>query len=555
MAKPIPSREEILQQDREDLQRLGYTQQLFREMGGFSNFAISFSIISILTGAVLLFGYGLKFAGPVINSVGWPLASLFTLCVAASMAEIASAYPTAGGLYFWAFRFGGKTWAWATAWMNMIGQLTATAAINIAAATYIIGAVTTMLHLPSDYKVPVFGSLTNWYFQVFVMALLLIPQALINAFGIRLTAKLNNASVYWHLIGGAVIVALLTFMGKHHNSFGFLFQYTNSVTPLDASSTQLATGITAPALVFGEFKIESPLFALFPFLKSLYSTAPLFLVFTLGLLQAQWTYTGYDASAHVAEETVMARKNSAWGIFLSVLVSAVAGYILLLVLTWCIPNGDIAKTATDAYPVLYIATQNLSEFGANVVAVTIGGAMWLCGSSSIASMSRMWYAFARDDGMPGSARLKQIHSRYQTPMSAIVITSILTVVICLYAAAFTVITSISTITLYLAYVFPVYLNWRNKRRKTGEFTTPETSPWNLGKWGKPLNLIAVVWVVFITILFSLPPNELVLWTMVLLSVFLMGYWNLFAKRYFTGPTPADEIALHGAEEGGYSPRA
>src|SRR2546430_3281670 len=89
-------------------------------MGGFSNFAISFSIISILTGAVLLFGYGLKLAGPVINSVGWPVVSLFTLCVAASMAELASAYPTAGGLYFWAFRLGGRAGAGVPAGLNTV---------------------------------------------------------------------------------------------------------------------------------------------------------------------------------------------------------------------------------------------------------------------------------------------------------------------------------------------------------------------------------------------------------------------------------------------------
>src|SRR4030067_437854 len=95
------TREEIIRQDVKDLHGLGYAQQLFREMGGFSNFAISFSIISILTGAILLYGYGLKFAGPIINSVGWPVVSLFTLCIAASMAEIASAYPTAGCLCSW----------------------------------------------------------------------------------------------------------------------------------------------------------------------------------------------------------------------------------------------------------------------------------------------------------------------------------------------------------------------------------------------------------------------------------------------------------------------
>src|ERR671925_1844095 len=138
------SREEQIQQDARDLRSLGYAQQLFREMGGFSNFAISFSIISILTGAVLLFGYGLKLAGPIVNSVGWPVVSLFTLTVAASMAELASVYPTAGGLYYWAFRLGGRKWAWVTAWLNMIGQVTATAGINVAAAIYIIGAASRM---------------------------------------------------------------------------------------------------------------------------------------------------------------------------------------------------------------------------------------------------------------------------------------------------------------------------------------------------------------------------------------------------------------------------
>src|SRR5437773_3418896 len=170
------TREEIIAQDNGDLARLRYAQQLFREMGGFSNFAISFSIISVLTGAVLLFGYGLKLAGPIVNSVGWPVVSLFTLSVAASMAELASAYPTAGGLYFWAFRLGGRGWAWVTAWLNMIGQVTITAGINVAAAIYLIGAATRILGLPADTTVPGLGPLTGWYFQVLVMALIMVPQ-------------------------------------------------------------------------------------------------------------------------------------------------------------------------------------------------------------------------------------------------------------------------------------------------------------------------------------------------------------------------------------------
>jgi amino acid transporter len=508
-----------IDQDAEELRKLGYAQQLFREMGGFSNFAISFSIISILTGAVLLYGYGLKFAGPIINSVGWPIVSLFTLAVAASMAELASAYPTAGGLYYWAFRLGGRKWAWVTAWLNMIGQVTATAGINVAAAIYIIGAASRMFDLPSGLP------LTNWYFQLAVMLVITIPQVLINIYGIRLTARINDFSVLWHIGGVLVITALLVIFGKYHNSLTFLFSTATVANPWEVSST----------LAVGNLKMDSPLLAILPGMAEVYRAAPFVLVFVLGLLQAQWTYTGYDASAHVAEETLMARKNCAWGVFLSVAVSAVVGYILLLALTWCIPRGDIAATANDAYPVLYVAYENLAAGFAHLVAIVIGVAMWLCGCASITSMARMWYAFARDDGIPGSRLLKKVDPTHRTPIPATLITAALTILACLYAAAYSVVTSVSTITLYLAYVIPVYLNWRNKRRRAGEYVTPQMAPWNLGRWAPFINVIAILWTAFIVVIFSIPPNELVLWSMLGLALLLFLYWELSAKRYFKGP--------------------
>ena len=532
---PTRSRDELIAEDVRELARLGYAQQLFREMGGFSNFAISFSIISILTGAVLLFGYGLKFAGPIVNSVGWPVVSLLTLAVAASMAELASMYPTAGGLYFWAFRLGGRGWAWITAWLNMIGQVTITAGINVAAATYLIGAVTRILGVPADVAVPVFGTATSWYFQLAVMVALMVPQVLINLFGIRLTARLNDFSVWWHIGGVVLIAALLTLLGSHHNSAGFLFQQVTTTSPLDAASADFGGGRTAPALVVADLKLPSPLFALVPGLVALYAAAPVALVFVLALLQAQWTYTGYDASAHVAEETVLARLNSAWGVFLSVAVSAVVGYVLLLILTWCIPEGDVAATANDPYPVLHIAYANLGQFLGNVVAVIIGVAMWLCGLASITSMGRMWYAFARDDGMPGAALLKRVDARRRTPTWATLVTCVLAVLITVYAAAYSVVTSISTITLYLAYVIPVYLNWRNRRRGRGEHATRATAPWSLGRWSGPVNLVAIAWVAVIVVVFALPPNELVLWTMLLVAALLGLYWSLAARHRFVGP--------------------
>ncbi|TAL07656.1 MAG: amino acid permease, partial [Chloroflexota bacterium] len=115
------SREDVIQQDIKDLHSLGYAQELFRTMGGFSNFAISFSIISILTGAVILYDYGLAWAGTAAVLIGWPLVTVFVLTIAASMAEIASAYPTAGGLYYWASKMKNKNWGWWTAWFNLIG--------------------------------------------------------------------------------------------------------------------------------------------------------------------------------------------------------------------------------------------------------------------------------------------------------------------------------------------------------------------------------------------------------------------------------------------------
>ncbi|MCE9596713.1 MAG: amino acid permease [Spirochaetia bacterium] len=541
------TREQLIQSDSHDLHKLGYAQQLLREMGGFSNFAISFSIISILTGAVLLYGYGLKFAGPIINTVGWPIVSLFTLCVAASMAELASMYPTAGGLYFWAYKLGGKGWAWITAWFNMLGQVTVTAGINVAASIYIIGAITRIFGIAADAQIPVFGSLTNWYFQIFVMILIMIPQVVINIFGIKLTARLNDFSVWWHIGGVALIALLLTIFGQHHNPGSFLMQAGTVVNPLDASSAEFSPGNTAPALVIGDFKIASPLFMI-PGLKELYHGGPFLLVFLLAMLQAQWTYTGYDASAHVAEETVMARLNSAWGVFLSVGISMVVGYIMLLVLTWCIPNGDVAATANDAYPVLFIVYGNLSPFFANLIAVIIGGAMWLCGLASITSMGRMWYAFARDDGMPGSARIKMIHSKYRTPVWSILITSILAILICLYAAAYFVVTSISTIALYIAYVIPIFLNLRNKMNANGEFTTPTTAPWTMKKFGPVINIVAILWVALITVVFVLPPNELVFWSMLGLTILLGIYWFAYSRRRFKGPTPADESALRSLEQ-------
>ena len=535
-----------LRQDMEDLHKLGYAQQLFREMGGFSNFAISFSIISILTGAILLFGYGLGYGGPIINTIGWPLVSIFVLIVAASMAELASAYPTAGGLYFWSFKLGGRGWAWITAWFNMIGQIMITAGINFGASYYALGAINKIFGTNIDIAIAssVAGTTnlpTGIGNVVLGMVVLMIPQVLINVFGIKLTALLSKISVYWHIGGVAVIGLVLLFLGTVHQPLSFLFQNAVTTSPADPAVTgSFFIGTTSyPSLMMRV-----------PGVTALYAGGGIVLAFMIGLLQAQWTYTGYDASAHVAEETVMARKNSAWGVFLSVAVSFAVGFILLIVLTLHIP--DIAQTAAppDGSPsVLFIIYQNLTGHvrTAHVLSIIIVGAMWLCGLSSVTSMSRMWFAFARDGGMPGHQLIRQIHPKWRTPVWSIIITSILAILLTVYAALYSVVLAVSTTALYLAYGIPVFLNLRNKLQKKGEYTSPEKAPWSLGKFGVIINAIAIAWIVFITVLFSIPPNELAGWSIIIMALLLFAYWHFDAKRRFKGPKPTSEAELRQIE--------
>ena len=527
---------DILDDDRETLRQLGYAQELFREMGGFANFAVSFSIISVLTGTVLLYGYGLKFGGPIINTVGWPIVSAFVLCVAASMAEIASAYPTAGGLYYWAFRLGGREWAWSCAWLNLIGQITITAGVNIGAATYLTGLVTNALGIPADASVPILGAINGWYFWLSVMVALMIPQVLINLKGLSLVSMLSDFSVIWHIAGVSILALALTFAGKYHNGWHFLLSTTHPANPITAMTTFAIGPLTVPSLVM---KI--------PGVRALYEAGPYAFSFMLGLLQAQWTYTGYDASAHMAEETFLARMNTAWGVFLSVAVSAIVGYVALLALTNSIPPGKISETASDPYPVLYIVRNSLRPFFANVIAVTIAGAMWLCGLASITSMARVCYAFARDGGLPGSYLVSRVSPKWGTPVVAIIVTSLLVVIVTFYSATYAVVTSMSTTALYLAYVIPILLNYRNKRRQSGEFTTPESAPWSLGRYGLAINLVSIIWVVFITVLFSIPPNELAGLTMLGLGVLLFLYWQLSQKRRFRGPRTGAPVDLENTE--------
>jgi amino acid transporter len=534
------SKEELIQQDIRDLHRLGYAQELFRTMGGFSNFAISFSIISILTGAVILYDYGLAWAGTAAVLIGWPLVTVFVLLIAASMAEIASAYPTAGGLYYWASKMKNKNWGWWTAWLNLIGQFAIVAGINFAAAAFLNATIFTPLLAQAGIAYDnttvllAIGETPLLTGQLVTMGIIMLVQLALNIGGINIVALLNQVSVWWHIVIVAAIVVLVFAIGQPDASGLTLF----AIEPQDvAGSWQNDLG----------------------FIKLDYGPAisyPLVLAFFFSLLQANWTYTGYDASAHVAEETIGARMSSAWGVFLSVAVSAVVGFVFLLALTTHLPDlsGLFPETFEGADPAVYsqyyfgggVAVIDILKYNldsvrlvgiglGDLLAAGIAIAMWFCGLSSVAAAGRMLFAFARDDGVPASGWLKKVSHRFRTPANAltgIVVVAWLFTVAAGYVGggtAIVIVTAISTIFLYAAYGVCIYLGltttaWLKER------------VWSLGRVSKPIAVFALFWVVVLMVLFSWPTSGNISWPFMLLTVlFLLVYYFAWGRSRFLGP--------------------
>ncbi len=479
--------------DEADLQHFGYAQSLFRNMGGFSNFAISFSIISILTGAVTLYGYGLEMGGPLEMSLGWPIATVFTLTLAASMAELCSAYPTAGAMYHWATALGGVGCGWFVAWLNIIGLIAAQAGINYSCAQFILP----FLGIPVSPR------------NVFLMfAFTLAVHGAINHYGVRLVAILNNFSVGVHVLGVAAIVVALFWMAPLQ-PVGFLVKGVNSN-----------------------------------------GTSPYFWGFLLGLLQAHWTYTGFDGSAHMAEETHNARRTAPWGVVISVAVSGVVGYCLLLALTLAIHDIPGVLAAKDAQgnsipAAIAVLDSALGAKAGNAMGALASMAMWFCGLSCVTSASRALFSLARDGGVPLSGFLGRINRRHMTPGPAIWTIVLASAAAMLWTGAIPVVTSLSTVALYLAYVIPVALGLR--ARLAGS-SWPQAAVWSLGKMGPAVNVVAVVYTAFIAVVLVMPPNVLALKTLVGVLVVLLAIYLVEVRRKFKGPN-----WIHDAAAGSISP--
>jgi amino acid transporter len=484
------------------LHRLGYAQELFRAMGGFQNFAISFTIISILAGCLTSYYIAFNWGGPVAITWGWLLVGGFCIVVALAMGEIASTYPTAGGLYYWASKLGSPAWGWFTGWFNLVGQIAVTAAIGYGLAIF----ATSLLNLLFDYP-----NSTGYIFLTY--SIVVAIAIAINVFAVPITAALNTISAYWHMAGVAFIVLVLIVVPDDHQSIGYVFGETINNSGFSGQN-------------FGDFMF-------------LY-------VFGIGLLMAQYTITGYDASAHMAEETRQASRGAAIGMVMSVVASVVFGFLLLVAVTFAIPDTQGVVDA-GGFAVTYIWETAMSATWAKILLTVAVVAQMFCLTASVTSASRMMYAFSRDRAVPGHQLWRRISSQ-RVPLYAVLAIGILSWALMIptlwnAVVGYLVGTSIAVIGLYIAFGIPIYL-----RLRAGDAF--ERGAWHLGERYKWIDPVAIGWIVLICILFMLPIapagvpwDDAFDWNVVNYApltvggaLLLFGGWYaLSAKNWFKGP--------------------
>src|SRR5438270_6061971 len=310
--------------DEKRLAELGYKQELSRGWSSFTNFAISFTIISVLAGPVTNFSFAWNAGGPVAISIGWPILCGFVLLVAFSMAELTSAFPTAGGPYWWSAKLGSPGWSWITGWFNIVGLVGIVAGVGYGAAFFLQATLSLygLNILGIDFATTNPSTILHENFLLFLIILALYTA--VNIFADRLLAIFNNISVGWHVVGVLVIVGLVAFVPSHHQSASFVFGHRLNNTGYHGGAT------------------SGPFFWLY--------------ILPLGFILTMYTQTGYDASAHTAEETRGAAKAAAQGVWRSVFYSAIAGWLLLLALLFAATHVDaITKAGGGALPLVNTA--------------------------------------------------------------------------------------------------------------------------------------------------------------------------------------------------------
>ncbi len=504
-------------EDEKVLHNMGYAQELARRMSGFSNFAISFSIICILAGGITAFPIAFSAGAGFSVSIGWIIGGLFALVVAASVGQIASAYPTAGGLYHWASILGGRGWGWLCAWINLVGLIFVVASVNFGVYLLLKDLVIT----------GVFGIDTSAWGAFHASAFITvfaITQALFNHFGIKVTTMLTDFSGYLIFVVAVVLTLSMLIWGASFDLSRLFTFVNNSGEP---------GGLVIP-------DARSALVA-----------------FLIGLLYPLYTITGFDASAHTSEETINARSTVPKGMLHSVFWSLLFGFFLASSFVLAMPDTTVA--AKDGYNSFFSLFNNLPMPAVlrDLLAIGIVVANYICALAGMTSTSRMIYAFARDGGLPASKALASISPKHRTPVNAIWLTAVLSAGACYYAPFMFALAAGCALFLYISYAMPVAAGMLAEGN-----TWKEYGPFRLGVWSKPFAMITIVGVVILAYAGIQPPfNPIILPLfpdlvfplnqltnpLIFLAVALALGWFLSERKRFKGPPIGDEIKRRQAE--------
>jgi amino acid transporter len=486
--------------DKQVLHKMGYAQELARRMSGFSNFAISFSIICILAGGISAFPAAFNAAGPGGAVIIWFIGGALAMTVAFGMGQIASSFPTAGGLYHWSSHLGGKAWGWATAWFNLVGLICVVSSVDV--LLYSVFFKDLLLGTVLGVDVSTFGYWHQFFFMVFVLG----TQSLLNHYGIELTTKLTDISGYLILALTIVLIITLFVFSPVALDFSRLVQFNNF--------TGDAGGGVVP------FRTESIAFA-----------------FLLGLSYVCYTITGYDASAHTSEETQDAQVNVPKGMWQAVFWSWVFGLIAVAAYVLTMPSIEEAGAAGWGSFFYMWAASRMPHWLSVMLATGLVIVNYLCALAGLTSTSRMMFAFSRDGGLPASKTLATVSKKYRTPTYAIWTSAALALLSTVYAPYYLVLAVACAVFLYISMAMPIAAGFLAE----GGPKWPEKGPFNLGRFSKINAVIAVVSAVVLAITGFFPPNEKVFYLTVAMVIIMPIIWYAFERNRFEGVPEGDKI--------------
>jgi len=445
--------EEAQHADVRDLARFGYQQELRRALGVYSSFAVAFSYISPSTGIFTLYALGIGIGGPAFIW-SWPIVVVGQLIIGLNFAEVSSHFPVAGSVYQWTKYLSNRHYSWFTGWIYLFAGVLTVTAVDVTVPIVLIPLLNNLgLNIPA-----------NTTSQVTIGAIVLISTTLLNIFGVRLVAIVNNTGVVFEILGMVVFALILLFFFRHQSA-SVVFD-----------TSLLSAGGANP---FGTFMA-----AMFMSLFVIY---------------------GFDTASTLAEETKNPRREAPRAVLAAIIGAAIIGAIFLFATLLAIP-GDIdkyaAKVAANGLtgPPVDIITGNLPGWAANLYLFVVFAAIYVCCLAIQTSTIRLAFGMGRDGKLPLGRIYNKVSPTLHTPVGTCIVIGVLSAIPLLYYAGAGIIAIAATGMIYLSYILG---NIAILLARLRGWPT-EAAPFKLGQWGTIVNVLGLAWGISMLVNFLWP---------------------------------------------------